>query len=193
MQRLGVRYALFAVLAGVAVLSVAVVAAGTAEPPPYDTLTDAVLHGDRDAARRLIDDGADLDRRSGGVRPLWAAAAAGDEAMVGLLLERGANATLVQGGDFYGPLYEAARAGSLPVIRLLAGARAELCLGTLRFGTLESPAQVAERHSTTTPQRAAAAAALLRQLARDDCDLGGIEDRPADPGPTPAGSSAPSS
>ena len=91
-------------------------------------LLRAVLYGDLDAARSLIDEGADPSASGDALstKPLLHAAWNGDEPMVEMLLEKGASVDGVDAG-WRTPLMLAAGTGSLEVVELLleAGASAK--------------------------------------------------------------------
>src|SRR6187551_3635951 len=80
-----------------------------------DELRNAVQHGDRIAAARLLDSGADVSARADdGTTPLHWATRADNFDTVKLLLDAGADASAA---DLYGitPMYLAAENGSAPV------------------------------------------------------------------------------
>jgi len=90
-----------------------------------DALRDAAERGDRVAASRLLDDGADVGSRDvDGTTALHWAARADSLDTVKLLLEAGADA---RAADLYGttPLYLAAENGSAPVLDALLAAGAD--------------------------------------------------------------------
>jgi len=86
-------------------------------------LMNAVLEGDLNIARLLLDRGADPDARQcldwrDKTTVLMLAAGTGSSEMVGLLLDRGASPDF-EAGDFETALEVAAHAGSVPTARLL--------------------------------------------------------------------------
>jgi len=90
-----------------------------------EELRDAAQHGDRIAAARLLDSGADVSARADdGTTPLHWATRADSFDTVKLLLDAGADASAA---DVYGvtPLYLAAENGSAPVISALLDAGAD--------------------------------------------------------------------
>lgn len=87
----------------------------------FSPLGLAAFFGQCDAARSLLDAGADPNRASQNsmrVAPLHSAVAAERLDIAALLLERGANVNAVQADDF-SPLHEAAQNGQVDMIELL--------------------------------------------------------------------------
>lgn len=98
---------------------VATLLAGASSAASADALTDAVRAGDRQAAVRLIEEGADVNAVDPlGTTALMWAARYGDAVVVDRLLRAGAKATAA---NVFGvtPMAEAALIGSEPVIREL--------------------------------------------------------------------------
>ncbi len=90
-------------------------------------VVDAAMRGDRDAVRRMLKDGADVNSAEGdGMTALHWAAMKGDVPLAEMLLYAGANvkATTRLGG--YTPLLLAAKAGDAPMIAALAKAGADV-------------------------------------------------------------------
>src|SRR5690242_17013887 len=90
-----------------------------------DELRNAVQHGDRIAAARLLDNGAEVGARADdGTTPLHWATRADNFDTVKLLLDAGADASAA---DIYGvtPLYLAAENGSASIIAALLDAGAD--------------------------------------------------------------------
>ena len=99
-------------------------AAGDAPARPTPPLMTAVLHGDRAAVRRLLDEGAAVDARNGAgaTALMWAV---GDLEIARLLVDRGADVN-AKSDDERTPLMAAAgRHGSAPVVKLLLDRRAD--------------------------------------------------------------------
>ncbi len=94
--------------------------------PARTALVDAAKHGNKDAVRRLLKDGADVNTGFGdGMTALHWAAQAGDVELATLLLRAGANvmATTRVGG--YTPLLIASISGDASTINALLTARAD--------------------------------------------------------------------
>ncbi len=97
-----------------------------ADGPRYDSLSDAVVAGDLDAAQIILDGGADPDSpRVHGFTPLQRAILRDDPAMIALLLESGANpeAVALEGLT---AIHVAGEAGAAEALGLLVGAGADL-------------------------------------------------------------------
>jgi len=98
------------------------VAASVAASP----LADAIMSGDRTAALRLIDGGADINEPQGdGTTPLHWAVYQIDQDLVAMLLERGAEPDAI---NAYGssPLAEAVKVGDAELVELLLAAGADV-------------------------------------------------------------------
>ena len=92
--------------------------AGEAGPDGTTALHWAVYREDVPTVERLIGAGAEVDAANRyGVRPLTIAAAAGRAAIVGALLDAGADPSAPAAGE--PPILSAARTGSLDTVRLL--------------------------------------------------------------------------
>ncbi|HUL71758.1 MAG TPA: ankyrin repeat domain-containing protein [Vicinamibacterales bacterium] len=112
---------------GLYLLSAWVVAvAGTsAQGPVASPVADAASHGDLNAVRALLKQGADVNTpRPDGMTALHWAAERGDAAMAEMLLYAGANVTAGTRIGQYTPLHLASRNGSTAVIRALLAAGA---------------------------------------------------------------------
>jgi ankyrin repeat protein/mono/diheme cytochrome c family protein len=99
-------------------------ASGETPPRPTPPLMTAVLRGDRDAVRRLLEDGAGVNDRndSGATALMWAV---DDLETARLLVERGADVN-ARSDDERTPLIIAAgRPGSAPIVKLLLDHRAD--------------------------------------------------------------------
>ncbi|TET06419.1 ankyrin repeat domain-containing protein [Candidatus Dependentiae bacterium] len=94
----------------------------------------AVKDGNIDLVGRLLDARTDVNFAYKNVTPLHDAAVKGNEAIVGLLLERGAN---VDAADIYGytPLHKAIRYKNEAIVRLLIGGGANINAGNKRDWT----------------------------------------------------------
>src|SRR5688572_9556776 len=106
-----------------AVLLSALLHASTSSVP----VVDAAMRGDRDAVRRMLKDGADVNSAQGdGMTALHWAAMKGDVPLADMLLYAGANvkATTRLGG--YTPMLLAAKAGHAPMITTLVNAGADV-------------------------------------------------------------------
>ncbi len=116
-----------------------------AEPPPKPapaTLVDAARDGDVEAIRRLIAQGADLEKPDGpqNYRPLHAAARWGGPAAVTALLDAGAQRD-ARGGWERTPLHVAAAHGRVDAARVLIDRGADLAAEDL---SLDTPLALAE-------------------------------------------------
>jgi len=125
-------------------------------PEGFDAIGLAAFLGGAGAVRLLLDAGADPDGDPGNplrVRPVHAAAAAGDRASLAVLLDAGADADARQQGGFT-PLHAAAHAGDAKMAALLLAHGAD---ASLRADDGLDAAAVAERDGSD------AVAALLAQ------------------------------
>lgn len=109
-----------------------------ASAPPLSTsspVADAVMRGDRDAARALLKQGADVSAAQGdGMTPLHWAAERGDLATTDMLIYAGANVAAVTRIGQYTPLHLASGAGSAPVVEKLLKAGASVAARTTTSG-----------------------------------------------------------
>ena len=130
----GARATVVAGLAAVSLVVLALIVAERAEDDPAEvatdvaglSLSDAVVAGDLDLARALLDDGADPDAPLvHGFTPLMRAVIRYDTDMIGLLLDSGADfeATALEGLT---PLHVAAEAGASEAVGILLEAGADL-------------------------------------------------------------------
>ena len=93
------------------------------EPP----LLRAIKAGDLKKAQKLIADGANINQADDyGFSALYVAASQGDDKLTQLLLQSGADAKGRSRQTEETPLHRAAQAGSLPTVRLLLAAGADL-------------------------------------------------------------------
>ena len=108
-----------------------------------------------------LDDGGGVDARCAehkGAMLLMAAAQGGHNAMVQMLLQRGASVNL-QGSHGHTALICAAHKGHLTVVRALLDAKADTLLQTIEYDGYDS-------HTALTMAEHAATAQLLRQYAK---------------------------
>ena len=99
--------------------------------PSNSPVADAAMRGDRDAARALLKQGADVSAAHGdGMTALHFAAERGDAAMTEMLLYAGANVAAVTRIGQYTPLHLASRTGSVPVVQALLKAGASVAART---------------------------------------------------------------
>ena len=92
----------------------------TVSPPSFDDLKAAIKSGDLDLAKSLVERGAPLldDRVSGSDAALHLAVKAGQGAMVGMLVENGADLVAL-GESSYPPLHLACTKGHLECVKAL--------------------------------------------------------------------------
>lgn len=118
------------------------------------SVPDAAMKGDRDAVRKLLQRGADVNAVQGdGVTALHWAATKGDAALASMLVTAGGNVRATTRFGGYTPLHVASEIGSAPVITTLVKAGADVNVGT---GTGATPLMLAAASGDT-----AAIAALL--------------------------------
>jgi ankyrin repeat protein len=99
-------------------------------------VADVAQHGDREAVRSLLREGADVNASQGdGMSALHWAAAAGDAEMAAMLVEAGANVRAVTRIGHYTPLHLACRGGNAAVVELLLEAGSEVNARTSPGGT----------------------------------------------------------
>jgi ankyrin repeat protein len=116
---------------GAALLMTALLGAAPATAP----VADAAMHGDRDALRDLLKQGADASAAQGdGMTPLHWAAERSDAVMAEMLIYAGANVTAVTRIGQYTPLHLASKAGSAPVVRALLQGGADVKARTTSTG-----------------------------------------------------------
>src|SRR5947209_7584562 len=95
--------------------------------PSSAPVADAARRGDRDAARALLKQGADVSAAEGdGMTALHYAAERGDAELTAMLLYAGANPAAVTRIGQYTPLHLASKAGSFPVVDALLKAGASV-------------------------------------------------------------------
>jgi ankyrin repeat protein len=100
---------------------------GVPSPDGFTALHYACYFGRVDAARALLDAGADIEAIAGNgseLRPLQSAAASKNAELIALLLERGADPNTAQAGGFTA-LHSAAKQGNEPMMRALLAAGAD--------------------------------------------------------------------
>jgi ankyrin repeat protein len=103
--------------------------------PSMSPVADAAMRGDREAARTLLKDGADVGAAQGdGMTALHWAAEHGDAAMVEMLMYAGANVAAVTRIGQYTPLHLASKAGSAPAVQALLKAGADVGARTTTTG-----------------------------------------------------------
>jgi ankyrin repeat protein len=96
--------------------------------PSTSPVADAAMRADRETARTLLKQGADVGAAQGdGMTALHWAAEHGDAAMVEMLMYAGASVSAVTRVGQYTPLHLASKSGSAPVVQALlaAGAKVE--------------------------------------------------------------------
>src|SRR6266550_741671 len=99
--------------------------------PASSPVADAAMRGDREAARALLKQGADVGAAHGdGMTALHWAAERGDVDLAEMLLYAGANAAAVTRIGQYTPLHLAAKAASVPVVEALLKAGANVSART---------------------------------------------------------------
>lgn len=102
---------------------------------PSVTIVDAALHGDHEAVRSMLKQGADVNAARGdGLTALHVAADRGDAELASMLLYAGANAASVTRIGSYTPLHLASRTGSAAVVRVLLKAGADASARTTTTG-----------------------------------------------------------
>ena len=88
-------------------------------------LMRAVDGGDSDGARKLVEQGADVNAQSpAGVTPLMNAAGMGKKELVELLIAKGADVNHKTSGN-YTPLMQAALVGQIEIVKILLDAGAD--------------------------------------------------------------------
>jgi ankyrin repeat protein len=93
--------------------------------PTSPPVADAAMRGDREAVRRLLQQGADVGAAHGdGMTPLHWAAERGDAELAEMLVYAGASVGALTRIGQYTPLHLASRAGSGPVVQTLLKAGA---------------------------------------------------------------------
>src|SRR6266550_3959933 len=103
--------------------------------PASSPVADAAMRGDREAARALLKQGADVGAAQGdGMTALHWAAERGDAEMAEMLLYAGANVAVVTRIGQYTPLHLASHAGSAPVVEALNKAGANPAARTTNTG-----------------------------------------------------------
>jgi ankyrin repeat protein len=119
-------------------------------------VVDAAMRGDRDAVRRMVKDGADVNSAEGdGMTALHWAAMKGDLPLAEMLLYAGANVKATTRLGAYTPLLLAARAGDPRMIAALAKAGADVNATT---GTGVTPVMLAAASGDAEAVRVLAAA-----------------------------------
>src|SRR6185295_2958465 len=99
--------------------------------PAGSPVADAAMHGDRDAMRTLLKQGADVGAPHGdGMTALHWAAERGDAEMTEMLLYAGANVAAVTRIGQYTPLHLASHAGNVAVVQALLKAGAIVTVRT---------------------------------------------------------------
>jgi len=99
--------------------------------PAGSPVADAAMHGDRDAMRALLKQGADVGAPHGdGMTALHWAAERGDAEMTEMLLYAGANVAAVTRIGQYTPLHLASHAGNVAVVQALLKAGAIVTVRT---------------------------------------------------------------
>ena len=99
--------------------------------PASSPVADAAMRGDREAARTLLKQGADVGAAHGdGMTALHWAAERGDAEMAEMLLYAGANVAAVTRIGQYTPLHLASHTGSVPVVQALLKAGANVTART---------------------------------------------------------------
>ena len=110
-------------------------AAWLAAAPSPSPVADASMHGDHDAVRALLRQGADVSAAQGdGMTALHWAAEHGDAELADILLYAGANVAAVTRIGEYTPLHLASRTGSPAVVRALLKAGAGVAVRTSTTG-----------------------------------------------------------
>lgn len=107
-------------------------AASARYPDTFTPLHFAAFFAQPEAARLLLDRGAEVDAVAEGfsrVTPLHSAAAAGQTSIAALLLERGADPNAAQEGGFT-PLHAAAQNGDAELVRMLLERGADAAAAT---------------------------------------------------------------
>ncbi|HEY7290132.1 MAG TPA: ankyrin repeat domain-containing protein [Vicinamibacterales bacterium] len=103
--------------------------------PSTSAVADAAMHGNRDAVRGLLKQGADVNAGQGdGMTPLHWAAERGDVEMAEMLVYAGANLAAVTRIGHYTPLHLASRTGSTAVVRTLIQSGADVKARTTTTG-----------------------------------------------------------
>jgi uncharacterized protein len=116
---------------GALLLSAAVAAAGE-----NSQVADAMMRGDREAVRTLLENGEDVNAAQGdGMTALHWAAIKGDAEIAQVLLYAGANVKATTRIGAYTPLYLAARGGYTPVIAAIIAAGADTDVRTANGST----------------------------------------------------------
>jgi len=103
--------------------------------PSNAPVADAAMRGDRDAARALLKQGADVSATHGdGMSALHWAAERGDAEMAEMLIYAGANVAAVTRIGQYTPLHLASQAGNASVVQALLKAGANVSARTTSTG-----------------------------------------------------------
>lgn len=122
-------------LQSVPMLLATLVAVLSAAAAQANGLVDAAARGDKDAARALLQDGADVNAAQGdGMTALHFAADNGDPALASMLIYAGANVEAGTRIGHYTPLHIASRNGHADVIRTLLAANADVDARTTNSG-----------------------------------------------------------
>lgn len=104
---------------------------------PESPVADAAMRGQVDAVQALLARGADVNVPQGdGMTALHWAAERGDEALVRLLLDAGAEASATTRNGNYTPLHLAARSGDAVIVKALLDAGADVTARTSTGGAL---------------------------------------------------------
>jgi ankyrin repeat protein len=116
-------------------LVVAMTALVGAAPGGGSPVADAAMHGDREAVRALLKQGADVSAaRSDGMTALHYAAERGDAEMAAMLIYAGANISAVTRIGSYTPLHLAGQSGSVALVQALLKAGADVNARTTTTG-----------------------------------------------------------
>jgi ankyrin repeat protein len=117
--------------------------AGGEQAEPDATLADAVVAGDHELARSIVESGADPDEpRRSGLTPLMRAAARDDAAMVEILLDGGADLEATDPGGLT-PAHVAAQANAAATLEVLVEAGADVTITSKSgMGTLHHAAEL---------------------------------------------------
>ncbi|MBI1873332.1 MAG: ankyrin repeat domain-containing protein [Acidobacteria bacterium] len=126
MRRLGLNVCLAAALCMSALVGAA---------PSGSPVADAVMRGDRDSVRALLQQGADVNApQADGMTALHWAAERGDADTAAMLLYAGANAAAVTRIGHYTPLHLASKSGSAPVVEALLKAGGDVAARSTTSG-----------------------------------------------------------